>query len=183
MQVQDVEHYLALLDQALVDQGVQTTVPVILLGGAYILITINSRRMTQDIDIFALIGGETDQATGVPLAVALYQAAQVVAQNQQLNPHWLNTIRAAALQPPGIPAQRLLWKQYTLLHVYLPEQTYVLVQKLCINRRKDRQDILALFQSLGIETRGQAQEIVDRYVPQEEQHQQHIPTILHSYFP
>jgi hypothetical protein len=46
MQVQDVEHYLALLDQALVDQGVQTPVPVVLLGGAYILITINSRRMT-----------------------------------------------------------------------------------------------------------------------------------------
>lgn len=139
--------------------------------------------MTQDIDIFALIGGEIDQATGVPVAVALYQAAQVVAQNQQLDPHWLNTIRAAALQPPGIPIQRIYWKQYTLLHVYLPEQTYVLVQKLCINRRKDRPDILALFQSLGIKTRAQAQEIVDRYVSVEEQQQHQLPMILHSYFP
>lgn len=115
MQVQDVEQYVALLDQALVDLGVQTTVPVILLGGAYILITLNARRMTQDIDIFVLIGGETDHATGLPLAVAFYQAAHVVAQHQHLHPHWLNTIRAAALQPPGIPTRHILWKHYTLL--------------------------------------------------------------------
>lgn len=183
MQVQDVEHYLALLDQALVDLGVQTPVSVILLGGAYILITLNSRRMTQDIDVLALIGGEADHATGLPLAVALYQATQIVAQKQQLDPHWLNTIRAAALQPPGIPVRRILWKQYMLLYVYLPEQAYVLVQKLCINRRKDRQDILALFQALGIKTRAQAQELVDRYVTPEEQQQLHLSLIVHSYFP
>ncbi len=61
MQVQDIERYLAELDQALVNQGLQTLIPVLLLGGAYILIQrINVRRTTNDIDVFPFIGAEKE---------------------------------------------------------------------------------------------------------------------------
>ena len=145
MQVQDVEYYLNALDEALVAQGLTTPIPVLLLGGAYIMLQINARRTTQDIDIFPFVGNEQDQSTGVSLAVALYQATETVAQRYQLHPHWLNTVRKGALQPIGIEPAKTLWKRYHILEVFLPDPEYILIQKLLINRRKDRQDILALF--------------------------------------
>lgn len=183
MQAQDIERYLVALDQALVDQGVVTPLPVLLLGGAYIMLQINIRRATNDIDVFPFVGSDLDQATGTPLAVALYQAAQVVAGQYQLHPAWLNTIRAGALQPGGVVPRRSLWKKYQVLEVYLPEPEYVLVQKLLIHRQKDRQDIVALLHALGITGYAQAQALLDRYVPQAEQQQRRLPLLLRSYFP
>jgi hypothetical protein len=183
MQEQDVTYYFAELDLALQNLGIQTQISLLLLGGAYMLITVNVRRATNDIDVFPFVGSELDQVTGIPLAVALYQAASTVAQKNQLHPHWLNTLCAGSLQPTGVTPRRTLWRTYQVLKIYLPEQEYVLVQKLLIHRPKDQQDIVALFQALGIATRAQAQALLDRYVPQEEQHRQMVPVLLRSYFP
>lgn len=180
MQVQDVEYYLNALDEALVAQGIITPIPVLLLGGAYIMLQINARRTTQDIDIFPFVGNEQDQATGISLAVALYQATETVAQRYQLHPHWLNTVRKGALQPAGTEPARTLWKRYRVLEVFLPDPEYILLQKLLINRRKDREDILALFHALGITERVQAEEFLDRFISKSEQ--QRFAIMLESYF-
>jgi hypothetical protein len=182
MQPQDIECYLVALDQALFDQGIVTPIPVLLLGGAYITLQINARRATNDIDVFPFVQGDTDQATGIPLAVALYLAIQAVTEQYRLRPTWFNTIRIGALQPRGVVPQRKLWKKYQVLEVYLPEPEYVLVQKLLIHRRKDRQDIVYLLQTLGITEHAQAQALLDRYVSPEEQKQQKLPLLLRSYF-
>jgi len=168
------------LDQALVDQGIVTLIPVLLLGGAYMML-INARRTTNDIDVFPLVDADVDQATGTPLAVALYQAALAVAGQHQLHPFWFNTIRMRALQPAGVTPVRTLWKKYHVLEIYIPEPEYVLIQKLIINRPKDQQDIVALMLRLGITEYAQAQALLDRYVSRTEQHQ--LPQLLRSYFP
>jgi hypothetical protein len=183
MQPQDIEHYLAALDQALAGQGIVTPIPVLLLGGAYITLQINARRATNDIDVFPFIEGHVDQATGIPLAVALYQAAQAVTEQYQLRPTWFNTIRVGALQPRGVVPQRKRWKKCQVLEVYLPEPEYVLIQKLLIHRRKDRQDVLALLQTLDINEYTQALTLLGRYISLEEQQRQKLPLLLRSYFP
>src|SRR5947207_8322075 len=182
MQVQDIERLLVELDQALIDLGIQTAIPLLLLGGAYIMVEkIVARRTTRDIDVFPFIISETDQATGMPLSVALYQAALAVAQKKQLSSYWFNTVRVGALEPLCVARQRTLWKKYQILEVYLPEKEYVLVQKLLINRRKDRQDIIGLFQALGIGDSTQAQTLMDRYLSPTEQQQRGISQLLRSF--
>jgi hypothetical protein len=47
----------------------------------------------------------------------------------------------------------------------IPEAEYILALKLLANRPKDRPDIQILCQQLHIQTRDQAQEVVDRYIP------------------
>jgi hypothetical protein len=55
-----------------------------------------------------------------------------------------------------------------MLEVYIPPNDYILALKLLANRRKDQNDILALCQQLCIQTREQAQQVVDCYVPDRE---------------
>jgi hypothetical protein len=183
MQPHDIERYLVALDQALSKQGIMTSIPVLLLGGAYITLQINARRATNDIDVLPFIGGDVDQATGIPLAVALYQAALAVTNQYQLRPTWFNTIRVGALQPRGVVPPRKHWKKYQVLEVYLPEPEYVLVQKLLIHRRKDRSDIQALLRMLKINEYTQALTLLNRYITPEEQQKQKLPLLLRSYFP
>ncbi|PZW24038.1 hypothetical protein EI42_04729 [Thermosporothrix hazakensis] len=183
MRAQEIEQYLQALDQALVDQGIITPLPVLLLGGAYIAITVNTRRATNDIDVYPFIGSERDQATGIPLAVALHQAIQMVAERLHLHPLWFNTIRLGALQPSGyLPQKRRPWRKYRVLEVSLPEPEYVLLQKLLVHRQKDRPDISALFRLLGITDYASAQALLDRYISQGEQQQRRLPLLLRSYF-
>lgn len=122
------------------------------------------------------------QATCLSLAVGLYQAAESVAHRYRLHSAWLNTIRVGALQPRGVDPPRRLWKKYQVLEVFFPEAEYVLIQKLLVNRRKDRQDILVLFRTLGIATRSQAEELLGRYISLSEQERQRMEITLDSYF-
>jgi hypothetical protein len=52
-----------------------------------------------------------------------------------------------------------------MLHVYFPSKEYILASKLMTFRPKDLDDVRALLEDLQIETREQAQAIVDRFVP------------------
>jgi hypothetical protein len=58
-----------------------------------------------------------------------------------------------------------LWRTYGPLEVYIPPSDYILALKLLAGRTKDQDDIEALCQQLGIRTRQQGQQIVDRYIP------------------
>jgi len=62
----------------------------------------------------------------------------------------------------------VLWQTYGMLEVYIPPREYILALKLLANRKKDQKDILALCQQLNVQTREQAQQVVDRYVPDKE---------------
>lgn len=98
----------------------------------------------------------------------------------QLHPRWFNTIRSGVLFPQNF--SRKLWKKYRILHLYIPEPEYVLVQKMLVNRPKDRGDIKALLAVLGITTRAQAQGLFDRYLAKDEQESRNVDVLLRSYF-
>jgi hypothetical protein len=61
--------------------------------------------------------------------------------------------------------QGTLWRTYGPLEVYVPEGAYILALKLLAGRPKDRGDIQDLCAQLHIQTRLQAQTIVDQYIP------------------
>jgi hypothetical protein len=78
----------------------------------------------------------------------------------------MNDVIADFLRNVGTVPEGVLWRTYAMLEVYIPPDDYILALKLLANRRKDQKDIQALCQQLCIQTREQAQQIVDCYVPE-----------------
>ena len=72
----------------------------------------------------------------------------------------MNDVVAAFTQELG---SLKLWREYPHLQIYVPDAECILVLKLLAGREKDEDDILALCEMLGVQTREQAQELVDRY--------------------
>lgn len=165
MNAKDIEHYLSLLGNALADLGVTYPVRVLLLGGAFMLTQISVRRTTEDIDVLPLDDGAPADPTSIPLAVALWQAAHTVARERQLDPQWFNTVIADFVRTAGTIPTGTLWRKHGPLEIYIPPKEYILVLKLLANRKKDWGDIAALRQVLNIGTREQAQQLIDRYIP------------------
>jgi hypothetical protein len=76
---------------------------------------------------------------------------------------WMNDVVASFVPDLG-PVT--LWRDYHNLQIYVPQAEYILTLKLLAGREKDEDDIVALCERLGIETREQAQELVDRFADQ-----------------
>jgi hypothetical protein len=71
-----------------------------------------------------------------------------------------------------------------MLEVFIPPREYVLALKVFAGRPKDRDDIDSLCQQLQIRTREQAQQIVDRYIPNKQVQQlNHLDDTLDELFP
>ena len=60
---------------------------------------------------------------------------------------------------------------YGVLEIFFPPAGYILALKLLGYRDKDREDIEALCQILQIQTRQQAQAVVERHIPNKEAHE------------
>jgi len=70
------------------------------------------------------------------------------------------------------------------LEVYLPPEEYILALKLLAGRPKDRDDIFALCKRLQIQTREQAQQVLDRYIPDKQLQQMNkVEKTLTRFFP
>jgi len=68
-----------------------------------------------------------------------------------------------------------------ILHINIE---YILALKLFAGRPKDREDIASLCQLLQIRTRAQAQQLVDRYIPNKQVQQlNHLDDTLDAWFP
>ena len=66
----------------------------------------------------------------------------------------------------------------------LPTSDYILALKLLAGRQKDRDDIYTLSQQLKIRTREQAQQLVDRYIPNKQVQQiNDLDDKLNLFFP
>jgi hypothetical protein len=142
------------------------------------------RRTTDDIDVLPLDEGDTDEATGAPIAVALWNAAHAVAASQNLPPTWFNTVIADFVRAAGVVPTGTLWHKYGPLEIYLPPREYILVLKLIANRPKDQRDISALCKLLNVRTRQEAQNLIDSYIPDVEiQRLFAIPDSLEAFFP
>ena len=71
-----------------------------------------------------------------------------------------------------------------MLDVYIPPGDYILALKLLAGRQKDWDDIYALCQHLKIRTRKQAQQLVDRFIPNKQVQQiNDLDDKLNLFFP
>jgi|SRR5579875_3737944 len=161
MQRQEIEQYLAELGQTLEQQGVQQPVRILLIGGAYMLTQFHNRANTNDIDILL---EDVDNPTA-PLYQAFRTAARIVAQKHKLSMSWINDVIGDFVRDVSIIPQGTLWRRFAALEVYIPPSEYILALKLLAGRQKDSPDIGVLCQQLHIQTRSQAQQLVDRYIP------------------
>ena len=162
MQAQDIETYLADLGQQLQYLEVQRPVRILMVGGAYMLTQFHNRPTTNDVDV--LLKDVDD-----PMTSQVYQifktAVRVVASKNQIPLTWINDVIGDFLRDTSIVPQGTLWRSYGSLEVYIPPSEYILALKLLAGRQKDRVDIQILCPRLHIQTREQAQQLVDQYIP------------------
>ncbi len=176
----EIETYLAQLGQALEDMGVQQPVRLLLIGGAFMLLQVGSRRTTDDIDV---VLKDIEDITTSPLYRQFQAAVLAVAASYQLRGNWLSDIMHDALRSHGHLPEGKRWRRFSKLEVYFPPQEYVLALKLLAGRPKDQEDILMLSQRLKIRTRTQAQRLVDRYMPDQQfQQLSHLDETLDTFF-
>jgi hypothetical protein len=181
MQARDIETYLADLGQELYQMGLQQPVRLLLIGGAFMLTQLHSRRTTNDVDVLLK---DVDDSTTSPLYPMFKAAVRTVGSRNRLPMTWMNDLIGDFLRGATRVPQGTLWRTYALLEVYVPEAEYILALKLLAGRPKDRGDIQLLCRQLHIGTRIQAQQVVDRYIPdQQVQQLNHLAMTLSTLFP
>jgi hypothetical protein len=184
---QEVVQYLEELAQTLRALGVRSPFHLLLSGGAYMLLQ-QSRRSTQDID-FALLAEPlarikpnkvfqvtiqraeiSKRSSRVPDAPKFRQAVAMVAQQAGLDADWMNDESAVYLYDDAPLAEATFWRSFAgVLFIYLPTREYVFALKMAAFRAKDQGDIKILVRDLGLQTRAEAQVILDKFLLSEAQ--------------
>ena len=181
MHAQDIETYLADLGQALQQLRVQRPVRVLMVGGAFMLTQMHNRPTTNDVDV---VLKDVDDPMTSPLYRTFKAAVRAVASSNRIPVTWINDLIGDFLRNASVVPEGILWRHYGMLEVYIPEAEYMLALKLLAGRPKDRNDIQALCQRLNVRTRPQAQQLVDRYIPNKQLQQlNHLDDTLNDVFP
>jgi hypothetical protein len=158
MERQDIEQLLQELGDELEHKRVKDPVQVMITGGAYMVLTVQNRQFTEDIDFFPL---------NFELSTDPSKQTKAFTMLGELGPD---------------PVFQL-WATFKKLQVYLPQLNYILALKLFAGRQKDMDDIQALCQQLGITTRSQAQAILDAYVYPRWQQEYRVALTVKQLFP
>jgi predicted nucleotidyltransferase len=177
MEGDEIERYFQALDEELAERTLKKPVRLVVLGGVYMMFFLKNRSSTKDVDIVPLDFPDTmkpNQDTKV-----FRSAVNAVAKKFQLKRDWMNDVVAAFIPDLG-PVS--LWREYTNLHIYVPTAEYILALKLLAGREKDEDDIMSLCSMLHIETREQAQALVDRYAEPSWQNECTIQVTLDALF-
>jgi len=162
MQAHDIETYLADLGQELQHSGVRQPIRILLVGGAYMVTQAGNRPATNDVDILLM---DTADTSTWPLHPTFQAAVRAVAARRLLPTTWLNDVIGDALRNNGPVPPGAVWRAHGMPEVYIPPSEYILALKLLAGRPRDIGDIQALGQQLGIHSRDQAQQVIDRYIP------------------
>ncbi len=145
------------------------------------LTQLHNRTVTDDVDVLLQ---DIADPTASPLYPIFTTAVRAVVARQHLPINWLNDVVGDALRNNGPIPPGTLWRTYDMLEVYIPPDDYMLALKLFAGRDKDHDDILVLFQRLGVTTRAQAQAVVDRHIPNPQLQQlNHLGDTLADLFP
>jgi Nucleotidyltransferase of unknown function (DUF6036) len=161
MESDEVEAYFQALDEALEQRKIHKPVRLAVVGGVYMMFFFNNRASTKDVDVIPLDFPDTTEPSAE--TKVFRSAVNAVAKRYQIRRDWMNDVVAAFTQELGTLN---LWRTYSNLEIYVPNAECILVLKLLAGRDKDEDDILALCEKLAIQTREQAQELVDRYADQ-----------------
>jgi hypothetical protein len=193
MEKRELEALLQELDDALA-QAFPGPEPMSMLvvGGACLLFQNIITRQTTDIDviIFEMMGSEeTTLIFHTPVADTIRSIITKVGMKHGLaETHpFLNDDASSFLLEMSeneLPPMRL-FRAYRKLRLYVPDNLrYILACKLLAARpEKDLDDIAALCQALAIQTKAQAQRVVDEYFPSIYHQALHqLPRTLHQLF-
>ncbi|GCE50921.1 hypothetical protein EI42_02265 [Thermosporothrix hazakensis] len=169
--------YLQALAEELGSRRIGKPVQLLLVGGAYMLYFVRNRSVTKDVDVVPVSFPDTMNADKE--TKAFRSAANAVARRFGLRRDWVNDVVAAFAPEPG---PTTLWRDYGALQIYVPDAAYILALKLLSGRDRDADDIEALCEMLHIETREQAQELVDRYADSAWQYECNLQATLDDLF-
>jgi hypothetical protein len=162
LQSAEINRLLQDLGEELVESGC-ASVRVMVVGGAYMLLNIGNRATTQDIDVFPL--NFASSAHPDTNTKTILKAIGAVAKRNSLKRDWFNDAAfgiVGELQPPQ--DQLTLWRTYGALEIYMPPAEFILAIKIFGYRDRDYNDVAALIQKLNIQTKEQAQQIIDSYI-------------------
>ena len=190
----EVEAFLKEFDEALV-QAFPDPEPmsVLLVGGACLLLQGITVQPVDSVDviIFEMLGStERTLVFRSPTADKIRRIIREIGKRHGLKgerQQFLNDDAAPfllELSEDELPPMRLL-TAYRKLHLYAPRDLgYLLACKLMLGRpERDDADIAVLCQALAIQSRTQAQQIVDRYFPSPAQQAMYrLPRTLESVF-
>jgi hypothetical protein len=180
LQTQEIEFLLQELGENLSQRGC-TSVQMMIIGGAYMLLNVGNRHSTYDIDVIPL--NYTNSSQPDEKTRSILTSIHYVAQEHQLSQDWLNDAawRIMGWLTPPIE-QLVLWRRYGALELYMPKLDFIFVLKIFGYRDKDYNDIVALQQKLQIQTRAQAQTLVDGYIDRSAQREHRIDIALDEIF-
>lgn len=146
----EIKRYLRLVGRFLHEQSL--TGEILIVGGGYMTVVLRQREATKDVDAYFATHAE-----------AIRRAAARVAEEEHLSPDWLNdAVKGFLYAQP----QTTLWFECPGLRVYTPEMPYIFAMKAFSGRPEDVPDLIALRDSLGINSVDEALEIVERYIPE-----------------
>jgi hypothetical protein len=179
MDAHEIEKYLSELGAELAKRGVKKPVPIMIIGGAYMLLLEKAPRTTNDVDVFWL-EEEAFQRAREPLS----ECVLAVTRKYALSPDWFNYLTQFLMQNDIFVPDGELWKQFGPLHIYVPPKEYILALKITAGRDKDLDDCAILFPQSGIVTYEQAKQLLDRYILPETQkkHAEQIERSLNRLF-
>lgn len=180
LQAQEIEGLLQDLGNELLIKGC-ASVRVLIVGGAYMLLTIGNRTSTQDIDVFPL--NFIDSSHPDKTTRTILSAINAVAKKHGLKRDWLNDAAfgiIGGIQPPF--EQLTLWRVYGALEIYLPPTEFIFAVKVFGYRDRDFNDVQALIRTLNVRTREQAQAIIDGYIDRKAQQEYRTQVTLDDLF-
>ncbi len=152
MNKQDIEKYLRMLGQELLKQ--QITGEILLVGGAVMLLKVQNREVTKDIDAYF----KPEQADRIR------EAAKAIADREGLPYDWINDGVKGFFYAQPLTER---WAEYPGLRVYVPSLDYLFAMKVVAGRPQDVEDIKALAQELKLSNAQDALTIVKEYVPEQ----------------
>lgn len=180
LQPAEIDRLLQDLGDELTTSGF-TTVRVMVVGGAYMLLNIGNRATTQDIDVFPL--NFQSSANPDKKTKSILKAIGAVAKRNNLRRDWFNDAAfgiVGELQPPE--QQLILWKTYGALEIYMPPAEFMLAVKIFGYRSRDYNDVAALIERLNVQTKEHAQQIIDRYIDRKAQEEYRTHVTLDDLF-
>ncbi len=176
-----IEQLLSEVGDELAAQKFTTPVRIMLIGGAYMLLTQGNRETTEDVDAFMLnidnLSKKTKETRKFEKAVRTIAKRHGISKS-----NWLNDVAFDWIDGLGPQPRVVLWKRFNMLEVYLPPEDYILALKLFSYRPKDIPDIQALLKRLNVQTKEEAQKIVNKYILVRWQIEFNVAKALHEIF-
>jgi hypothetical protein len=184
MKDHEIERYFQELGMELEQRGFVEPLQALVIGGVAVMIQVNKRRTTTDVDAILLNLPFTWDTENRKLkeVKSFLQAVKEVAKRYCLEKGWFNDDCSCFIGEYIPHPEYDHWKTFGKLEVYLPTKQCLLALKIMAYRQKDHDDVQFLLDDLHILCRDQAQSIMDRFVSKIKQREYHLADTMDELF-